>query len=103
MRIFASVLTASLLLAASASAQAPISDEHYVQMARCAGLKAGARQDASIFDAVVRSSSAGRARGVRNAAAAQRRSAAEQMRRADDALKSQLEAEISTRCVSPVA
>lgn len=103
MRTFVSALAASLLVAASASAQTTVSDQDYVQMARCAGLIAGARQDAAPYDRAVREASAGRPRSVRNAAGAQRRGAAEQMHRADDALKARLQAEISAKCAAPAA
>lgn len=101
MRAFVSVLTASLLVAASASAQTAVSNEAYLQNARCAGLISGARQDASAFDSALRAQQSGRDRSVRNAAAAHRRSAAEQMRRADDAAKTRLTAEITARCAAP--
>jgi D-alanyl-D-alanine dipeptidase len=103
MRVFVSVLTASLLMAASASAQTPVSNQDYLQLARCAGLLAGARQDASAFDSALRATQGGRDRSVRNAAAAYRRSAVNQMRRADPSLKARLETEISAQCAAPTA
>lgn len=103
MRAFVSVLTASLLVAASASAQTPMSNEAYLQTARCAGLISGAREDASAYDRALRAQQGGRDRSVRNAAAAHRRSADNQMRRADDATRARLTAEVSARCTAPTA
>ena len=86
-------------LSLSTDAASAAADRDYVQLARCSGLAAGAGQDAAVFEARM---------GDRNAKSIQIRRQADQargqaqlmMRRADDAARAPLQAELTGRCAA---
>lgn len=90
-------LFAALSLSTDAASAAEARE--YVQLARCAGLAAGAGQDASVFEARM---------GDRNAKPIQVRRQADQargqaqlmMRRSNDAARAPLQAELTGRCAA---
>jgi len=107
MRAFVAVAVASLIAGASAISApahaAPISDRDYIQLTRCAGLTAGAGEDAAPLLAAIKKANRSQSQPVQDRGRTARRDASVEMRSSTNESREHLHAERTSRCPAIVA
>ncbi len=107
MRAFVAAAVASLIAGASAISApahaAPISDRDYIQLTRCAGLTAGADEDAAPLLDAIKKANRRQAQLIQDRGRSARRDASVQMRMSSGETRERLQAERTSRCPALLA
>lgn len=98
--LFLSIALAAAAAGTSVSASERLSDQDYLQLARCIGWTQGADEDAAPLQEKLREATRGRTGAIRDRANTRRRDASVQMRMSKDEARVALQAERTKRCAA---